>query len=130
MTDLFIHFTSAGDAAAILAAGVLQLSRTIVNAVYAAPVGGSNVPSVQYAQAGAEVAILFSAPLAPDTVFPEEAIWHRDTPLPISEAIVVPAEEARLLLDGSAGIPDDGVHHDVACACAACDCRARTLFAA
>lgn len=119
--DLFIHFTNERDAQAIITSGVLLLSRTIEDAVYAAPVGGSNVPTVQHAcrtEAGdfltndtnpecRAAAVLFAAYDDPDEVFPEEAIWHRTEPLELAEAILLTAEEAEALLDGSAGITDD-----------------------
>ena len=116
----FIHFTTAEGAAAIVASGVLELSRTIVHAVYAAVAGGANVPGVQYSRdpegseygdgSGAVVAVVFSTPLRPDSMFPEECIWHRTEPLPIVDAFIVDAETARESLDDSLGIPEDGWH--------------------
>ena len=114
---MFIHFTTASDAASIVAEMVLRLSATIVGAVYAVAEGGIFVEGVQYGggqgvnddNGGREVAVVFVAADAPDTIFPEEAIWHRATDLRLVEAIIVPVEEAIMLLDGSANIPDDGI---------------------
>lgn len=125
----FIHFTTLTDAAAMVAAGIIGLSRTIAGAVYAAPVGGSLVPGVQYAQAGREVAILFTAPYAPEVICPEEVIWHRTSPLPVTDAIIIDAADADALLDGSAGIPEDGIWHPARCVCKGCITARGTLAA-
>lgn len=118
--ELFVHFTNATDADAIVESGVLLLSRTIEDAVYAAPVGGANVPGVQHAcrndggdfltadnPASRGAAVLFAAEVDPDEVWPEEAIWNRTTPLRLIDAMVISTEEAEMLLDGSAGITDE-----------------------
>lgn len=110
---MFIHYTTEAHAARIVAAMVLGLSATIVDAVYAVAVGGVAVPTVQYGggrgvigQKGRGVAVLFTAAEAPDTICPEEVIWHRDTPLTLTDAAIISADEADSLLDGSAGIVD------------------------
>lgn len=121
---MFIHFTTAADAAAIVASGVLLPSRTIVGAVYAAPVGGVSVPGVQrgggsldvWHVSGRQAAVLFDVAVAPDTVFPEEAIWRRDSPLPLVAPVVVSAADAVAALDGSLPVDDDGVHGDAVAA--------------
>lgn len=112
MPTTFVHFTSKAHAALIVESMTLLLSRTISNAVYAAAVGGKYVPGVQRGGGGIdavnarEVAVLFTANIAPDTVFVEEVIWHRDTPLTLVDAMVIDHDEAVALLDGSANLPD------------------------
>lgn len=120
--ELFIHFTTPKAADAIMESGVLHLSRTIEDAVYAAPVGGENAPGVQHAcfipesdefqsvDSNPEVrgaAVLFAAEVDPDEVWPAEAVWNRDTPLRLVDAMRITVEEAESLLDGSAGITDE-----------------------
>ena len=114
---MFIHFTTAADAAAIVASGELRPSRTIVGTVYAVAVGGVSQPGVQrggghpdvWHSTGRQVAVLFDAE-PPFSVFPEEVIWRRTTPLPIRDAVIVDAAEAVAALDGSLGVDDDGLH--------------------
>ncbi|HUW00901.1 MAG TPA: hypothetical protein VMW08_00990 [Acidimicrobiales bacterium] len=114
-TGIFVHFTTLEDAEAIASTKVLGLSRTIEDACYAVAAGGIAVEGVQYGggagvigAAGRQVAVIFTAAEAPDTIFPEEVIWHRATPLALAEAEVVTAAEAIALLDGSLNIPDNG----------------------
>lgn len=108
---MYLHFTTVEDAAAIVASGVLELSRTIVDAVYAAVVGGENVPGVQHSRAGYAVpgagrvaAVLFDVDVLPDEVWPEEVIWRRDRPLPLVDPVVVDVDVAIASLDGSLGL--------------------------
>lgn len=109
----FIHFTSRVDAEAMVAAGIIGLSRMIVDAVYAVAVGGESVPAIQHgggagingATGGREVAILFTTNIAPDTIWADEVIWHRDTDLPITDALIIDAADAIAALDNSAGLP-------------------------
>jgi hypothetical protein len=120
---LFVHFTSRPAAEAILASGQLSLSNVVVNAVFAVAVGGVAVPGVQHDYTGRRnVAVLFATDSAPDTLFPEEVIWHRTKPLPIRDAVLISATEADALLTGAPGIPDDGVHHPAGCPCPGCVC--------
>lgn len=118
--EMFVHFTTEADAAAIVASGVLFLSRVFSNTVFAAAVGGANVPGVQHkcrtedgdflsfedSPECRSAAVLFTTDADPWAVFPEEVLWKRDTPLPLSDATVISAAEAEALLDGSAGITD------------------------
>jgi len=55
---------------------------------------------------GREVAIIFATDEIPDSIYCEEIIWHRDTNLPITEAMIVPAGEAIEALNDSLGIPE------------------------
>lgn len=111
---LFLHFTTITDALLMVAAGIIGQSRTIVGAVYAVAAGGVYVPSTQIggrtAMAGREgeemVAILFTTPIAPDTVYVEEVTWHQATDLPVTDAAIIDLEDAKTLLDGSANLPN------------------------
>lgn len=106
---MYLHYTSVDDAHAIAASGTLELSRTITAAVYAVAVGGEAVPGVQHRcrpDASRDAAVLFDTNEAPCLRWPEEVIWHRDTALPLTEAVVLTAADADTLLDGSA-TPDE-----------------------
>lgn len=103
----FVHFTNRADAETMIAAGIIGCSRTIVDAVYAVAAGGITQPSVQHTLAGErDVAVLFTTDIAPDTVYVEECVWHRDTDLPVTDAAIITVAEADALLDGSANLPD------------------------
>jgi hypothetical protein len=118
---MFLHYTDPVAAANIVATGKLNPSRTITDAVYAVAVGGRNVPTVQHSRSGArDVAVLFDCNTVPDTIFPEECIWHRRDPLVLNDALIVSASDADRLLDGTAAIPDDGIHHLSDCTCDSC----------
>jgi len=113
ITGLYIHFTTVEDAAAMVASGIIGKSRTIEDAVYAVAVGGRSVEGVQYGGGagvigapGRQVAILFATNEIPDAIYCEEIIWHRDSDLPIHDAMIVPAEEAIAALDDSLAIPE------------------------
>lgn len=113
ITGLYVHFTTLADAEAMIADGIIGLSRSIEDAVYAVAVGGRSVPTVQYGggsgvigDPGRQVAILFATDEIPDSIYCEEIIWHRDTDLPITEAMIVPAAEAIEALNDSLRIPE------------------------
>jgi hypothetical protein len=113
LTGIFVHFTTAADAEAMIAKGIIGMSRTIEDAVYAVAAGGASVEGVQYGggagvigAGGREVAIIFTTDEIPDSIHPEEIIWHRDTDLPFTEAMIVSVDEAIAALDGSLGIPE------------------------
>jgi hypothetical protein len=108
---VYLHFTTAARAAAISDSGHLNVSRTTGASVYAAAVGGRRVPQVQHDLDGnRDTAVLFTTAVNPTSIFPEEAIWRRLEPLPITVVAVVSGRQADDLLDGSAAIPDGGLH--------------------
>jgi hypothetical protein len=108
---MYVHYTDPVSAANIVATGELRTSLTIVDAVYAVVVGGRNLPAIQHDRTGSRsVAVVFDCDTEPDTVFPEECIWHRNTPLPLRNTRTLAAADAERLLDDGAGIPADGVH--------------------
>lgn len=109
----FLHFTTESDAAAMVAAMIIGLSRTISDAVYAVAAGGVFVPGTQLRGRTAMngrtepmVAILFTTATAPDLTYVEESTWHRTTDLPVTDAAIISLEDAKTLLDGSANLPD------------------------
>lgn len=106
----FVHFTSAEHADAIISSGSLTKSSTIVDSVYAVPVGGSYTPGVQrgVSESGFGAvkglrthAVVFRSPRSPEVIFPEECIWRDAEGIQIVEGEVWSAEEASELLDGS-----------------------------
>jgi hypothetical protein len=105
----YIHFTSEADAHRIATSCELHCSSVIADAVYAVAAGGSDVPGTQQGThrgfgnvTGERThAIVFHTDEHPDTIWPEEVIWHRTTPLPIRNIQIVTRAAARTLLTGA-----------------------------
>lgn len=104
----YIHFTSLKHALRIERSQCLWES-SIVNGVYAAPVGGEYVPGTQRTELGRaenrNYAVLFATRRKPERLYPEEAVWHTQA-LQIEVLKCLRAEEAIRLLDGSGGIKE------------------------
>jgi hypothetical protein len=110
ITGLYVHFTTAEDAEAIVATGEVRAGTR--ESAYAVAVGGSSVPGVQYGggcgvigDEGRKAAVLFATDDMPDAIFPEEVLW-RSGAVRIKDALIIEVDEAIAALDGSAGIPD------------------------
>jgi hypothetical protein len=99
----YVHFTDNEGARQILDSGNL-LKSSIVDGVFAVAVGGSYVPETQQTRLGRaknrNVAVVFQTPELPDVAFPEEVIWHLEK-IPVYNVEIMPADQARTLLDGS-----------------------------
>lgn len=97
---IYFHFTSLADAQKIVASGELW-ECSFVSGVYAVPEGGALVPGVQCTSMGRtkdrSMAVVFTTDVAPDVRYPEENIWHLPS-LPIKDAFIVPASEAKAML--------------------------------
>ena len=106
---LFVHFTDAVSAAAIVASG--QLRRGDFGSVYAAAEGGAYVPAVQQTRLGVAAdrssAVVFRTKTAPDLAFAEEIVWRAEQ-IEVIDAVVTTADEAAELLDGTAVVEEAG----------------------
>ena len=105
----YIHFTDEAGARDIVDTGLL-LKSSILDGVFAVAEGGSYIPGVQQTKLGRaksrDAAVVFETDELPDTAFAEEVIWHLQK-LPIRNAQIVSAKEARSLLDNSLPIKMD-----------------------
>lgn len=95
---MYAHFTSRQDAEAIVASGVL-FPCSYISGVYAVEVGVSiAAPEVQLSALGRtsvrDFAVVFTTNVTPDaSPFGEEVVFNTDMPLPLTDAMVVPAAE-------------------------------------
>jgi hypothetical protein len=116
----YVYFASEADAAAIAETGELFASRTVEGGVFAAAVGGKNVPEVQHSMRDSggglhdesshrKVAVVFRCDELPDNIFPEEVIWRRNQAVGIRVDRIVPAADAETMLDNSLKLPSDGL---------------------
>lgn len=106
----YVHFTSAADASAIVAARRLYGSSFIAG-VYAVEEGAGFVPGVQHTALGRpddrSVAIVFTTPLRPDVRYTEEVIW-RTASIAIRPEAVEPAAVAVRRLNRRLPVDEDG----------------------
>lgn len=100
----YIHFTDSEGALGMVKEKRIWKSSYAADAVYAIAVGGTYVPGVQQSKMGRaksrDVAILFTTDEFPDTISPEEVIWHKPE-IAIKTARIIPIWKATKLLDGS-----------------------------
>jgi hypothetical protein len=112
----YVHFTDAKGALGMVKEKRIWQSEYAAPAVYAVAVGGAYVPGVQKTNMGRaksrEVAILFTTDEFPDVIVPEEVMWHKDA-IRVKTARIIPAAQAKRLLDGSKVVGDTilGIPH-------------------
>ena len=132
LPEWYVHLAHRSDAHRIAHTGELWPPPGVDNAVFAVAVGGVITPPARSAPGRAPapgphpVAVLFTTSAAPDRVLPHEVVWNREQPLAVRTVALLEAPAAMALLDGSAGIPDEGWWHTRSCVCPPCRCWAAT----
>lgn len=100
----YIHFTDAAGALGMLKEKAIWQSEWAAPAVYAIAVGGTYRPKVQQHKLGRAkergVAVLFTTNEFPDTLRPEQVMWHKDK-IKTTSIKIIPMWKALKMLDGS-----------------------------
>ena len=98
---LYVHFTDRAGAVAITESRELRAGNW--GSAFAVVAGGCFVPGVQHTNQGVangrDFAVVFTAAVNPDVVFPEECKWAVGKVALTDAAIVTAAEAVELLVD-------------------------------